>query len=100
MSQSKVEPGGKVDQEMPCNSARFAQRQITEVEPDMEPGPSSSKTTSPHESLGTPLLQDKMEPGKEQSSAPSRHTKNCFRVLAVLLLWAAAALLGVTVAST
>jgi len=46
-------------------------------------------------SLGMPLLE-----GTKTPSLSSYTTKACFHALAVLLLWAAAALLGITVVST
>lgn len=108
---SKAEPCGEIDGELPCNSARFEQcrRQNTEVEPDVEPLPkvpsivhqvSQAKTCSAHETLGTPLLLDVHELKQPAPEPPSRQvTKTCFRASAVLLLWAAAALLGLSVAS-
>jgi len=82
--------------------------QHSNVEPtkliDVEPGPSvqqvpHAKSTNVHESLGTPLLQDTKTPGLQSPALSSHTTRACFRALAVLLPWAAAALLGVNVAS-
>mmetsp|Transcript_95481 Transcript_95481/g.189249 ORF Transcript_95481/g.189249 Transcript_95481/m.189249 type:complete len:260 (+) Transcript_95481:69-848(+) len=72
---------------------------------DVEAGPlvqplPHAKAISVHETLGTPLLQDTQALGQQSPVLSSNTTKACFRAISVLLLGAAAALLGVTVAST
>mmetsp|Transcript_95480 Transcript_95480/g.189247 ORF Transcript_95480/g.189247 Transcript_95480/m.189247 type:complete len:196 (+) Transcript_95480:69-656(+) len=64
---------------------------------NVEPG---SKAISVHQTLGTPLLLDTQALGQESPALSSNTTKARFRAISALLLWAVAALLGVTVGST